>query len=69
MSKKTNEAHTTAIEVGKPIKIEADSREDAVKQLNDLRNQAKEAGLKPKTGGFIEHREGKFSAVIKFVKL
>ena len=56
------------IESGKPIEIKADSREDATKQLADLRKQAEEAGLTPQAGGFIEHREGTFSAVITFVK-
>ena len=67
MSKTTNDTPAIKIESGKPIEIKADSREDAVKQLNELRKQAQETGLSPKDGGFIEHREGAFSAVITFV--
>ena len=62
-----NDTPAIKIESGKPIKIKADSREDAAKQLNELRKQAEAAGLTPKDGGFIEHREGAFSAVITFV--
>ena len=70
MSKK-NESPVT-IEAGKPIKIEAETREDATRQLNDLRKQGEADGLTPQ-GGFIEYErtaEGvdKFSAVINFVK-
>lgn len=67
MSKKTNDTPAIKIEAGKPIEIKADSREDATLQMNELRKQAEEAGLTPKEGGFIEHREGQFSAVITFV--
>ena len=67
MSKK-NETPAIKIESGKPIEIHADSREDATLQLSELRKQAEEAGLTPKEGGFIEHREGVFSAVITFDK-
>ena len=66
MSKK-NETPAIKIESGKPIEIKADSREDATQQLTTLRKQAEEAGLTAKAGGFIEHREGQFSAVITFV--
>ena len=66
MSKTKNDA-PTAIEAGKAITITADSREEATEQLNELRKQAEAAGLTPKDGGFIEHREGAFSAVITFV--
>ena len=65
MSKK-NETPAIKIESGKPIEIHADSREDAAKQIADLYAQATEAGLTAKSGGFIEHREGQFSAVITF---
>ena len=68
MSKKTNDTPAIKIEAGKPIEIKADSREDATLQLNELRKQAQEVGLTPKEGGFIEHREGVFSAVITFDK-
>lgn len=67
MSKTKNDA-PTAIEAGKAITITADSREEATEQLNELRKQAEEAGLVQDAGGFIEHRLGAFSAVIKFVK-
>ena len=69
MSKKTN---TTAIQPGKPVSIEADSRPAAEKQLADLRAKAEADGLIPSEGGFIEYNaagDGKFSAVITFVKL
>ena len=65
MSKK-NETPAITIEAGKPIEIKADSREDAAKQIADLYAQATEVGLTAKAGGFIEHREGQFSAVITF---
>ena len=68
MSKK-NDTPAVKIEAGKPIEIKADSREDATMQLSELRKQAEEAGLTPKEGGFIEHREGEFFAVITFIKL
>ena len=64
MSKTKIDAH--AIEAGKTVEITATSREDAAGQLTALRQQAEEAGLKA-SGGFIEHREGIFSAVITFV--
>ena len=67
MSKK-NETPAIKIESGKPIEIHADSREEAAKKLSDLYVQAREAGLTAKAGGFIEHREGQFSAVITFDK-
>ena len=67
MSKTKNDTPAVTIEAGKPIEIKADSREDATMQLNELRKQAEEAGLTPQEGGFIEHREGQFSAVITFV--
>lgn len=59
-----------AIEVGKPIKIEAASREECVDQIAELCQQAD--GL-TREGGFIEYErtaEGvdKFWAVITFVK-
>jgi hypothetical protein len=69
MSKKND---TIAIEAGKPIKVSADSRPDTAKQLADLRAQAEAEGLTASTGGFIEYNaagDGKFSAVITFVKL
>ncbi len=68
MSKTKNDIPATVnIESGKPIEIKADSRKDATQQLNELRKQAETEGLTPKEGGFIEHREGAFSAVITFV--
>ena len=66
MSKTKNDA-PTAIEAGKAITITADTREDATRKLNELRKQAETEGLTTKEGGFIEHREGAFSAVITFV--
>ena len=69
MSKATK---TTAIQPGKPVKVSADSRPDAAKQLADLRAKAEADGLIPSEGGFIEYNaagDGKFSAVITFVKL
>ena len=64
MSKKNTE--TPAIEVGKPIKVEAATRAEVAEKLKALRLEAD--GLKPQ-GGFIEYDGGeKFSAVITFVK-
>ena len=63
--------NTIAITAGKPVKVSADSRPDAAKQLADLRAQAKAEGLTAAKGGFIEYNsagDGKFSAVITFVK-
>ena len=63
MSKKTE---TPAIEVGKPIKVEAATRAEVADKLQALRKQTD--GLKAQ-GGFIEYDGGgKFSAVITFVK-
>ena len=68
MSKTKNDI--PAIEVGKPIKIEAASREECVDQIAELCKQAD--GL-TREGGFIEYEhtaegEDKFWAVITFVK-
>ena len=68
MSKTKNDI--PAIEVGKPIKIEAASREECADQIAELYKQAD--GMTHK-GGFIEYErtaegEDKFWAVIKFVK-
>ena len=59
-----------AIEVGKPIKIEAETKQEVIDQIAELCKQAD--GL-PREGGFVEYErtaEGvdKFSAVITFVK-
>ena len=59
-----------AIEVGKPIRIEADTKQEVIDQIAELCKQAE--GL-TREGGFIEYErtaEGvdKFSAVITFVK-
>jgi hypothetical protein len=63
MSKKND---TPAIEVGKPIKVEAATRAEVAEKLKALRQQAD--GLTAQ-GGFIEYDGGeKFSAVITFVK-
>ena len=64
MSKKNPER---VIKPGTKIKVETDSRADAVSELNELRKQAEELGL-THTGGFIEHKDGKFFANITFVK-
>ena len=66
MGKTKNDA-PAAIEAGKAITITAASREDATNQLHALKEAGKE-GLTAQ-GGFIEHREGEFSAVITFVEL
>lgn len=67
MSKKND---IPAIETGKPIKIEAASRQEAESQIAELCKQAD--GL-TREGGFIEYErtaegEDKFWAVITFVK-
>lgn len=66
---KKNETPAITIESGKPIKITADSREEATEKLTALRKQAEAEGLTPSEGGFVEHREGEFFAVITFIKL
>ena len=66
MMSKKNETPAIKIESGKPIEIHADSREEAARQIADLYAQAAENGMTAKAGGFIEHREGQFSAVITF---
>lgn len=50
--------------------VEADTREDATAQLNDLRKKAEAEGLVQTDGGFITYNaaRGKFTAVIKFNK-
>ena len=68
MSKTKN--NSPAIEVGKPIKIEAASRQECADKIAELCKQAD--GL-TREGGFIEYKrtaedEDKFWAVIKFVK-
>ena len=68
MSKTKNEI--PAIEVGKPIRIEAASRQECADKIADLCKQAD--GL-TRDGGFIEYGktaegEDKFWAVIKFNK-
>lgn len=68
MSKTKNEI--PAIEAGKPIKIEADTKQEVIDQIAELCKQAD--GL-TREGGFIEYErtaegEDKFWAVIKFVK-
>lgn len=59
-----------AIEVGKPIKIEAETRQECADQIAELCKQAD--GL-AREGGFVEYKrtaegEDKFWAVITFVK-
>ena len=68
MSKTKNDI--PAIEVGKPIKIEAETRQECADQIAELCKQAE--GL-TREGGFIEYErtaegEDKFWAVITFVK-
>ena len=68
MSKTKNDI--PAIEVGKPIKIEAETRQECADQIAELCKQAD--GL-TRDGGFIEYErtaegENKFWAVITFVK-
>ena len=65
---KTNE--NLAIEAGKPIMIEADSRQEATTKIAELRQRGEAGGLTHE-GGFIQYErtaEGidKFSAVVKF---
>ncbi len=59
-----------AIEVGKPIRIEADTKQEVIDQIAELCKQAD--GL-TREGGFVEYErtaegEDKFWAVITFVK-
>ena len=56
--------------MGKPIRIEADTKQDVIDQIAELCKQAD--GL-TREGGFVEYErtaegEDKFSAVITFVK-
>ena len=70
MSKK-NESPVT-IEAGKPIRIEAATRAEAVQKIADLRKQASEQGLTEGAGGFIEFSQpdtavpGVFTATVIF---
>ena len=66
---KKNEPPAIVIESGKPIEIKATNRDEAAKKLSELRKQAEADGLAPSEGGFIQHREGEFFAVITFIKL
>jgi len=68
MSKTKNDAPAIEIEAGKAISVTAESRKEAADRLKELRKQAEEAGLVQAAGGFIDHREGIFSAVITFVE-
>ena len=68
MSKTKNDI--PAIEVGKPIRIEADTKQEVIDQIAELCKQAD--GL-TREGGFVEYKrtaegEDKFWAVITFVK-
>ena len=68
MSKTKNDI--PAIEVGKPIKIEAETRQECADQIAEL---CKQADGRTREGGFIEYErtaegEDKFWAVITFVK-
>ena len=68
MSKTKNDI--PAIEVGKPIKIEAETRQECADQIAEL---CKQADGMTREGGFVEYErtaegEDKFWAVIKFVK-
>jgi hypothetical protein len=59
-----------AIEAGKPIKIEAETRQECADQIAEL---CKQADGMTREGGFIEYErtaegEDKFWAVITFVK-
>ena len=68
MSKTKNDI--PAIEVGKPIRIEADTKQEVIDQIADLCKQAD--GL-TREGGFVEYErtaegEDKFWTVITFVK-
>lgn len=69
MSKKaTLTSEKPTIEVGKPIALTTDSREDMVNKLHELRVKAREEGLIQSEGGFIGFRDGLFETVITFVK-
>ena len=68
MSKTKNEI--PAIEAGKPIKIEAGTKQEVIDQITKL---CKQADGMTREGGFIEYErtaegEDKFWAVIKFNK-
>lgn len=66
MSKKNKETSAKGIEAGKPITVQADSRPACKAKIAELREQANAAGLKNAEGGFIQHKEGLFFAVITF---
>lgn len=68
MSKTKNDI--PAIEVGKPIKIETETRQECADQIAEI---CKQADGMTREGGFIEYErtaegEDKFWAVITFVK-
>lgn len=68
MSKTKNDI--PAIEVGKPIKIEAETRQECADQIAEI---CKQVDGMTREGGFIEYErtaegEDKFWAVITFVK-
>ena len=73
--KQKNDTTALKIESGKPIEIKADSREEAIQKLSELRKQAETDGLAPSEGGFIQFikkdylDKGMFTSVITFIKL
>ena len=67
MSKKKNDQQDVIVD-GKTVIVTAESRKDAVRQINDLRKKAEKAGLKQAEGGFIEYCDGSFSAAITFIE-
>ena len=66
MGKKKTEA--AAIEAGRSVTVTAASRQEAKEKLDALRKQAEALGLVQDAGGFIEYRDGDFSAVITFIE-
>ena len=68
MSKEENTT-SKAITPGKPVKVEASSRNEAGEKIAEIRKEAAKQGLTEQEGGFISATEdGTFIAELKFTK-
>ena len=73
MSKEEEKTIAQAIIPGKPIKVEASTRAEANKKVEELRKQAEADGLTETSSGFVffdPEKEGDnaFSAILMFQK-
>ena len=71
MSKEEEKTTAQAIIPGKPIKVEASTRDEANKKVKELRKQAEAEGLTETSSGFVffnPEKEGDnaFSAILMF---